>query len=55
MSSRVGTVIVGGFFLSEKEAVAKELGGQPRQALGRLTFSLSKTSPDAYITYKIKC
>jgi hypothetical protein len=31
MSSHVGTVIVGGFS-PEKEAAAKELGGQPHEA-----------------------
>jgi hypothetical protein len=44
--------VVAGGFLQEKEAVAVELGGQPRGALQMLTLPLSKASPSAYSTYR---
>jgi hypothetical protein len=36
----------------KKKAVAGELGGQPREASWILALPLSKTSPDAYSTYR---
>jgi hypothetical protein len=44
-------VIVGGF-PQEQEAIAVELGGQPCEALQRLTFLLSKASPDTCSTHR---
>jgi hypothetical protein len=41
MSSHVGTITIGGF-PPEKEVIAEELGGQPRQALQILTFSFEQ-------------
>jgi hypothetical protein len=45
--------IIAGDFPQEKEVIAAELGGQPREALQILTFSLCKASLSAYSKYRM--